>query len=69
MPAGSERRCISAGVGLILALLSVTRIGARPTLIERDDNLPEFVELLDERNRADALLRASRRPITQSSVK
>jgi len=36
----------------------IARIGARPTLIERDDNLPEFVELLDERNRADALLRA-----------
>lgn len=36
----------------------VARIGPRPTLIERDDNLPEFAALLAERNRAHALLRA-----------
>ncbi len=36
----------------------VARIGARPTLIERDDKLPEFSALLAERNRAHALLRA-----------
>ena len=30
----------------------VTRIGARPTLIERDDNVPAFDELLAERARA-----------------
>ena len=36
----------------------VARIGPRPTLIERDDKLPEFATLLAERNRADALLRA-----------
>lgn len=35
----------------------VARIGPRPTLIERDDKLPEFAALLAERNRADALLR------------
>jgi uncharacterized protein (UPF0276 family) len=34
------------------------RIGARPTLIERDGNLPEFATLLAERQRADAVLRA-----------
>ncbi|MBE0623108.1 MAG: DUF692 domain-containing protein [Burkholderiales bacterium] len=34
----------------------VARIGARPTLIERDDQLPEFAELLGERERAHARL-------------
>ena len=34
----------------------VARIGPRPTLIERDDKIPEFVTLLAERDRADALL-------------
>jgi uncharacterized protein (UPF0276 family) len=36
----------------------VARIGPRPTLIERDDKLPEFAALLAERDRAHALLRA-----------
>lgn len=35
----------------------LARIGPRPTLIERDDNLPEFAELLDESQRAARLLR------------
>jgi hypothetical protein len=34
----------------------VARIGPRPTLIERDDNLPPFAELLAERRRAHDLL-------------
>jgi uncharacterized protein (UPF0276 family) len=34
----------------------ITRIGARPTLIERDDNLPAFDILLAERERAARLL-------------
>jgi hypothetical protein len=34
----------------------VRRIGPRPTLIERDDKLPEFTALLAERERAHALL-------------
>lgn len=34
----------------------VARIGARPTLIERDDRLPPFTELLAERSQAHALL-------------
>lgn len=34
----------------------VRRIGARPTLIERDGNLPAFEELMAERNRAAAVL-------------
>jgi len=36
----------------------IARIGPRPTLIERDDNLPEFATLLAERDTAHALLRA-----------
>jgi uncharacterized protein (UPF0276 family) len=36
----------------------VERIGPRPTLIERDDNLPEFAILLAERAKAEAVLRA-----------
>jgi uncharacterized protein len=37
----------------------VSRIGATPTLIERDGNLPAFTELMSERERADAFLRGS----------
>lgn len=36
----------------------IERIGPRPTLIERDDNLPAFAELQAERDRAHALLAA-----------
>jgi uncharacterized protein (UPF0276 family) len=36
----------------------VARIGPRPTLIERDDKLPEFATLLAERDHAHALMRA-----------
>jgi len=35
----------------------IERIGSRPTLLERDDNLPLFDELRRERARAHALLR------------
>jgi uncharacterized protein (UPF0276 family) len=35
----------------------INRIGARPTLIERDDNLPAFDVLLAERDQAAAVLR------------
>ena len=35
----------------------LARIGARPTLIERDGNLPDFATLMAERARAEALLR------------
>jgi uncharacterized protein (UPF0276 family) len=37
----------------------VDRIGSRPTLIERDDNLPDFDALLAERDIAKALAHAS----------
>jgi uncharacterized protein (UPF0276 family) len=39
----------------------VARIGPRPTLIERDDNLPHFDELLAERERAHRTLGATAR--------
>ena len=34
----------------------VARAGLRPTLIERDADVPPFAELLRERNRAAAIL-------------
>jgi uncharacterized protein len=34
----------------------IARIGPRPTLIERDDNVPSFAELMSERQRAQLLL-------------
>jgi uncharacterized protein (UPF0276 family) len=37
----------------------IERIGPRPTLIERDDNLPAFAELMDERERAHRALLAA----------
>lgn len=37
---------------------TIDRIGPRPTLIERDDNIPPFAELMAERDLADATLRA-----------
>lgn len=39
----------------------IARIGARPTLIERDDHLPDFDVLLTERERAQALLNLGHR--------
>jgi hypothetical protein len=37
----------------------VARVGAQPTLIERDGNVPPFAELLGERERAQATLNGS----------
>ncbi len=37
------------------------RIGARPTLIERDDNIPAYAELQQEREHAGSILSASTR--------
>jgi hypothetical protein len=34
----------------------ITRVGLRPTLIERDDNIPSFDELMSERSRAHRIL-------------
>lgn len=39
----------------------IERIGTRPTLIERDDHIPEFNELLTERNRAQTLLKSGQK--------
>lgn len=40
----------------------IDRIGPRPTLIERDDNLPAFSTLMAERNRAAAMLASVQEP-------
>jgi uncharacterized protein len=37
----------------------VRRVGPRPTLIERDDAIPAFAELMTERSRAAAILKQS----------
>lgn len=37
---------------------TIARIGPRPTLIERDDNVPAFAELMRERDQAQAILKA-----------
>lgn len=34
----------------------IDRVGSRPTLIERDANIPSFAELIEERARAEAVL-------------
>lgn len=39
----------------------IARIGPRPTLIERDDNIPAFGALLAERQRAETVLQATAR--------
>lgn len=39
------------------------RTGPVPTLIERDGNLPPFAELMDERERAAALMRTPRKAV------
>jgi uncharacterized protein (UPF0276 family) len=41
----------------------IARIGPRPTLIERDDQLPPFAELLSERRQAHALLQGRQHQI------
>lgn len=45
----------------------IRRIGPRLTLIERDDNLPAFDALLDERARAEAVLGAPR-PVASANA-
>jgi uncharacterized protein (UPF0276 family) len=40
----------------------VDRIGPRPTLIERDDDIPAFAVLMAERDRAHAMLRLPAEP-------
>ncbi len=40
----------------------IQRIGPRPTLIERDDHIPAFGELLDERDVAQAILNLAQVP-------
>jgi uncharacterized protein len=46
---------VSEGVWSLYEAL-IARIGPRPTLIERDGNVPPFAELIAERGRAQAIL-------------
>jgi uncharacterized protein (UPF0276 family) len=41
----------------------ITRIGTRPTLIERDDNVPAYLDLAAERHVASAILTSAREPV------
>jgi uncharacterized protein len=43
----------------------IGRIGPRPTLIERDDNLPAFAELMAERERAQRILAPQTVPVVE----
>ena len=45
----------------------IARIGPRPTLIERDDNIPGYDELMAERDRAEVVLSATSR-VAQAEV-
>lgn len=44
----------------------IARVGHRPTLIERDDNIPDFVTLLTERARAATLLASSSQAVREA---
>ena len=48
---------VSEAVWELLAKV-ISMFGPRPVLLERDDNIPTFNVLMDERNRADGLLRS-----------
>ena len=41
----------------------ITRFGTRPTLIERDDNVPAYLDLAAERHVASAILTSAREPV------
>lgn len=46
----------------------IARVGPRPTLVERDDNIPAFAELMAERDRAHAALApAARAPLPEAA--
>ncbi|MGE0337282.1 MAG: DUF692 domain-containing protein [Gammaproteobacteria bacterium] len=47
----------------------IKRIGPRPTIIERDENLPDFATLMSERGVAAALLAAVNRPLPQPQTR
>jgi uncharacterized protein (UPF0276 family) len=51
----SHDAAVSEAVWALYARL-ITRIGPRPTLVERDANLPAFAELMAERDRAHRIL-------------
>ena len=42
---------------------AISILGTKPVLLERDDNVPEFSELMDERNRANSIIMAANAPL------
>ena len=46
----------------------IERIGMRPTLIERDDNIPGFDVLLAERDRAQTLLNIGKKRPSEVTI-
>jgi uncharacterized protein len=56
---------VSPAVWALYARL-IRRIGPRPTLIEWDDDLPAFDDLMAERTRAEAILRVPARPSSRA---
>lgn len=56
----SHDAAVAAPVWALLARLTA-RIGPRPTLVERDGNLPPFAELIAERRQAQSALDAATR--------
>lgn len=44
-------------------------VGPRPALIERDNDIPDFETLMDERNRAEDMLASVRRPSLLNSAR
>lgn len=57
----SHDRPVDAQVWSLYARL-IARIGARPTLIERDEQIPDFASLLAERDIAERILRRQTAP-------
>jgi uncharacterized protein (UPF0276 family) len=51
-----------------LLVTALTKLGPKPVLLERDDNVPSFDELMQERNRAYAMLSDSNESDTESKL-
>lgn len=63
----SHDAAVAAPVWALLERLTA-RIGPRPTLLERDGNLPPFAELSAERGRAQSVLDAEARALQEVSA-
>lgn len=52
----------------VLLETTIKTLGIKPVLLERDDNIPQFSELMNERNRAQSLLLNTAGLHTQQAV-